>query len=394
MGVRMEHGTPDSVEEVVEVEKQSLINVYRRQPVVLEYGRGARVVDINGKEYIDLVAGIAVNSIGHAHPAVTEAVCNQVKKLIHTSNLYYTMPQINLAIKLKELTGMDRFFFCNSGTEAVEGALKFARRVTGKKNFIAFSGSFHGRSMGALSVTFPDKYRNPFLPLLEGVEFVEFNNPDDIISKISRDTAGIVVELVQGEGGVNVAEKDFVRALIDVRDDYDCLLIVDEVQTGFGRTGRWFAKDHFDLKPDIITMAKAMGGGIPIGGIGVTEEVAAAISPGDHASTFGGNPLACSASLATIKVMEKEKLVEKAKADGEYFMKSLKKLPVDEIRGLGMMIGIDVNNASEVVNEALKKGLLVNNTSSNTLRLVPPLVITREEIDKAVEILGGIITGQ
>ena len=373
--------------DIFERERRVMVQVYRRNPVVIVRGEGARVYDINGREYIDFVAGIAVNSVGYSHPRVVNAVCEQAKKLMHVSNLYYTLPQIELAEKLRAISGMDRFFFCNSGTEAVEASLKFARKHTGKKRFIAFTGSFHGRSMGSLSVTWPEKYRLPFSPLIQDVEFVRFNDAEEFKEKVSGDVAGVILELVQGESGVHPAEKDFVKTIVDLKEDREYLMIVDEVQTGFGRTGRWFAREHYEIEPDIMAMAKAIGGGFPMGAVGVTEDVGKSLEPGDHASTFGGNPLACASALAVISVIEDERLVDRSLKLGEYIKEELKRIGGRNVRGYGLMVGVDFDSSNQIVKASLDMGLLVNSTSDKTLRIVPPLVISKEEISRGVDIL-------
>ncbi len=369
-----------------EREKSVLIPFYRRLPVVFVRGEGCWLYDVKGKRYLDLVAGIATVSIGHCHPHFVSKVKEQLQKLIHVSNLFYTTPQIELAEKLKEITGLDKFFFCNSGAEAVEASLKIARKVTGRKKFVAFTGAFHGRTMGALSVTWKEKFRKPFEPLIQPVEFAKFNDVHDLEKRVDDDTACVIVELVQGEAGVHPASEEFVKALFEERDEHGFLVVFDEVQTGFGRTGRWFAKEHFRVQPDVMAMAKAMGSGFPIGGVGVKEEVAEKLEATEHASTFGGNPLACTAALATIEVIEREKLVENSERMGKYFRNRLEEIGV-ESRGLGLMIGLKVERAFEIVSKALEKGLIINATSEDTLRIVPPLVIGEEEVDLAVEIL-------
>jgi acetylornithine/N-succinyldiaminopimelate aminotransferase len=374
----------------MEKERNYLIQLYARQKVIFERGEGCYLYDVNGKRYLDLVAGIAVMSIGHSNREFIENVKRQLEKLIHTSNLYYTIPQIQLAEKLREITEMDKFFFCNSGTEAVEAALKFARKVTGRKKFVAFSGSFHGRTMGSLSVTHKEKFRKPFEPLIQPVEFAEFNNVSSLESKVNDETAAVILELVQGEAGVYPASEEFVKAIFELREKYGYLVIFDEVQTGFGRTGKWFAKDQYGFQPDIMTMAKAMGSGFPIGCAAVLEHVAEKIEYGNHASTFGGNPLACSAALSSIEIIEKNNLVENSDKMGEYFRKRLSEL-FDDVRGLGLMIGCRAERAQQIVEKSLESGLLINNTSDDTLRFVPPLTISRSEIDEAVEILSKVI---
>ncbi len=374
----------------IEREKAVHIQFYRRLPVVFERGKGCWLYDVDGNSYLDLVAGIAVCVLGHCHPEVVERIKAQAEKLMHTSNLYYTTPQIELAEKLQKISGMDRFFFCNSGAEAVEASLKVARKVTGKKKFVAFTGSFHGRTMGALSVTWKEVFRKPFMPLIEPVVFSKFNDVEELRKNVDSETAAIIVEPIQGEGGINPANEDFLNEIFELKEKFNFLVIFDEVQTGFGRTGRWFAKDHFGLRPDVIAMAKGMGSGFPIGGIGVTESVAEKLGPGEHASTFGGNPLACSASLATLEVIERENLVENAEKTGRYFKERLHEL-FGNARGMGLMLAVDCENAFDVVRRALENRLLVNATSENTLRFVPPLIIGKDEVDEAIERLSKCI---
>ncbi|MCS7144938.1 MAG: aspartate aminotransferase family protein [Archaeoglobaceae archaeon] len=373
----------------IEKEKKLIPQVYKRQKVVFERGEGCYLYDVDGKKYLDLVAGIATVSIGHSHPEFISRVYEQLKKLVHVSNLYYTIPQIALAEKLQKLTGLDRFFFCNSGTEAVEASLKFARKATGKKKFLAFKNAFHGRTMGALSVTYKEKFRKAFEPLVQPVDFANFNDISDLEKKVDLDTSAVILELIQGEAGVFPADKEFVKAIFELKEKYGFLVIIDEVQTGFGRTGRWFAKEHYNVEPDIMAMAKAMGSGFPIGCSAISEEVAEKIERGDHGSTFGGNPLACVASLATIEIIEKYKLVENAEKMGEYFIKRLREI-FSEVRGKGLMIGFKVSNAEELVKKALEKGLILNATSEENIRLVPPLIIGKKEIDIAIEILSDL----
>ncbi len=375
-----------------ELERRYLIPFYNRRRVVFVRGEGCWLYDIDGKRYLDLVSGIATVSIGHTHPHFVERVCEQLKKLTHVSNLYYTVPQIELAKKLSEITGLDKFFFCYSGTEAVECALKVARKVTGKRKFVALEGSFHGRTMGSLSVTWKEKFRKPFEPLIEPVEFVRFNDVSDLEKKVDDDTACVIIELVQGEAGVKPLTKDFVKAVFDERDEHHFVVVFDEVQTGFGRTGRWFAKDHYGVKPDVMTMAKAMGSGFPIGCVGVTDGIAEKLEFSEHASTFGGNPLACTSALATIEVIERENLIENSREIGSYFKDRLHELS-DDVRGLGLMIGMGVKSAFDVVDMALKNGLVVNATSDENLRFVPPLILKREEVDFALEVLDGVLNG-
>ena len=375
-----------------ERERNSLIQFYRRQKVVFVKGKGCWLYDENGKKYLDLVAGIAVVAIGHSNSKFVEKICKQLKNLVHVSNLYYTIPQILLAEKLKEITKMDKFFFCNSGTESVEAALKISRKVTGKKKFVAFENSFHGRTMGALSVTYKEKFRKPFEPLLKPVEFVRFNDVEDLRKKVDDDTAAIIIEPIQGEAGVHPVSREIMEEIFNLKEKHDFLVVFDEVQTGFGRTGKWFGKDHFGFQPDIMTMAKAMGNGFPIGCVGVNESVAEKLEVGEHASTFGGNPLACTASLATIEVIEEQNLVENSAKIGEYFRRKLEEIDfVKEVRGKGLMIGMELNvDAEEVVKKALESGLVINNTDEKTLRLVPPLILSKDEVDFAIEVLASM----
>ncbi|TDA27381.1 MAG: aspartate aminotransferase family protein [Archaeoglobi archaeon] len=374
----------------IEKEKNLIVPVYKRKEVIFERGEGCYLYDIHGKRYLDLVSGIACVAIGHSHPEFVEKVYSQLKKLVQVSNLYYTIPQIILAEKLKKITGMDKFFFCNSGTEAVEASLKFARKATGKKKFVAFTNGFHGRTMGALSVTYKEKFRKPFEPLVQPVEFAKFNDASDLEKKVDENTAAVILELIQGEAGVYPASEEFVKTIFELKEEYGYLVIVDEVQTGFGRTGKWFAKEHYGVEPDIIAMAKAMGSGFPIGCSAVTGEVAEKLEKGDHGSTFGGNPLACAASIATIEIIEKYKLVENSEKMGKYFMERLREM-FSEVRGKGLMIGVKVPNAEEIVKKGLEQGVVLNATSEDNLRLVPPLIIRKEDIDLAVEVLAKIL---
>ncbi len=380
-------------DEIVRKYEKYVFQTYTRQPVAIKKAYGAVVTDINGKEYIDCVAGIAVNNVGHCHPAVVDAIKRQAEQLIHVSNLYYTENQALLAEELSKLTILDRIFFCNSGAEAVEGALKLARKVSGKKEFVATEHAFHGRTRGALSVTHKEKYRKPFEPLAPAV-FVPYNNAEAIRAAISENTAGVILEPIQGEGGVVVPSSGYLREVRDICDENDTLLILDEVQTGFGRTGKWFAKEHSGIVPDIMTTAKAMGGGFPMGAMLAREDVALNFVRGDHASTFGGNALACAAALANIEVIRKEKLVKRSEELGNYLVKKLEGLNKDyvkEIRGKGLMVGMELSiKCEDVVNKAREQGVLLNCTSESVLRFVPPLTITKEQLDIAVSVLNEI----
>jgi acetylornithine/N-succinyldiaminopimelate aminotransferase len=380
-------------DEIVRKYEKYVFQTYTRQPIAIKKACGAVVTDVNGKEYIDCVAGIAVNNVGHCHPVVVDAIKRQAERLIHVSNLYYTENQALLAEELSKLTMLDRVFFCNSGAEAVEGALKLARKASGKKEFIATEHAFHGRTRGALSVTHKEKYRKPFEPLAPAV-FVPYNEADAIRAAINENTAGVILEPIQGEGGVIIPSAGYLKEVRKICDEKDTLLILDEVQTGFGRTGKWFAKEHSGVIPDIMTTAKAMGGGFPMGAMLAREDVAANFVRGDHASTFGGNSLACAAALANIEVIKKEKLVKRSEELGDYLIKKLEGLNKDyvkEIRGKGLMVGMELSiKCEDIVNRARGQGVLLNCTSESVLRFVPPLTITKEQLDTAVSVLNEI----
>jgi acetylornithine/N-succinyldiaminopimelate aminotransferase len=374
---------------VIEIESQNYMPVFIRQPIVIESGRGAVVTDIDGNEYIDCTAGIAVNSVGHCHPKIVQAIISQAETLIHTSNLYYTEIQAILSERMTKLTGMDWLYLTNSGSESNEAALKLARKTTGKKGFISTENAFHGRTMGSLSVTWKERFKTPFEPLIPGVTFVRYGEADAIREAVDRDTAAVIVEPIQGESGVIVPPNDYLKLVREICDEKEVLLIVDEVQTGFGRTGKWFGSQHSKITPDIMTFAKAMGGGFPVGAMMSRENYA--FSPSDHGGTQSGNPLACAAALATINVIEDEGLVERSAMMGGYLKKMLLEIDTPctrEVRGKGLMVGYEIaSSALEVVNYAQERGVLLNNTSENVLRFVPPLVIKKEQIDVVVSVV-------
>jgi len=375
-------------EDLKKRESEAIFQTYGRQDVLIVRGCGPRVWDSDGKEYLDFVAGIAVNNVGHCHPTVASAIKSQAERLIHTSNLYYTENQVLLAEKLKALTGMKRAYFCNSGAESVEAALKLTRRATGKSKIVAAERAFHGRTLGALGTTYKSIYREPFRPLNEAT-FIPYNDIEALKAAVTAETGAVILEPVQGEAGVYVADAEFLRAARQICDDRKALLIFDEVQTGFGRTGKWFGKDHFSVMPDIMTLAKAMAGGLPIGAMLATGAVADAFSKGDHGSTFAGGPLICAAALATIQAIEEEKLVERSAEMGAYLKEQLKKLAPRDMRGLGLMVGIDLDcDCKSLVEQSLSKGVLINNTGEHTIRLIPPLVVGKDEIDTVVNVIG------
>ena len=372
-------------------ESEAIIQTYTRQKVVLVRGSGANVWDSDGKEYLDFVAGIAVNNVGHCHPVVVEAIKRQAETLIHTSNLYYTENQVLLAEELKKLTGMKRAYFCNSGAESVEAALKLTRRATGKSKIVAAVGSFHGRTLGALGTTYKAIYREPFRPLNEA-EFVPYNDPEALKAAVTKETGAVILEPVQGEAGVYVPDADYLRAARQVCDDAGALLIFDEVQTGFGRTGRWFAKEHSGVQPDIMTLAKALAGGLPMGAMLASESVSEAFQRGDHGSTFAGGALVSAAALASIDAIKSENMVQRSEELGAYMRSELERLGPREVRGLGLMIGLDLDaDCKQVVQKALEKGVILNNTGDHTLRFIPPLVVTKEQIDRVVKVLGEVL---
>ena len=373
--------------ELIKRESNAIIQTYTRQDVALAKGLGARVWDLEGREYLDFVAGIAVNNVGHYHSQVVQAIQKQAERLIHTSNLYYTENQVILAEELKGLTGMKRAFFCNSGAESVEAALKLTRRATGKSKIVAATGCFHGRTLGALGATYKSMYREPFRPLNEA-SFVSYNDTEALKAAVSKETGAVILEPVQGEAGVYVPGPDYLRAARQICNDAGALLIFDEVQTGFGRTGRWFGKEHSGVHPDIMTLAKAIAGGLPMGAMLAAETVSEAFQRGDHASTFGGGALVSAAALASIDVIRKENLVLRSEELGAYMRSELKKLRPREVRGLGLMIGLDLDaDCKQLIQKAAQNGVLLNNTGDHTIRLVPPLVVTKEQIDKVVGVI-------
>ena len=387
-----------SPDEDFESEKRFIMPTYKRARIVITEGKGAIVKDFLGNEYIDCVGGIAVNAVGYSHPVVVKALKEQAEKLMHVSNLYYTEPQIKLAERLSALSGMDKAFFCNSGAESIEAALKLASKITGKQAFIAAEGSFHGRTLGSLSTTFETKFRHGFEPLLlKSVKFVRYNDAEAIRTAIDGDTAAVILEPIQGESGVRVPSASYLNEVREICSEKGVLLILDEVQTGFGRTGKWFGKDHDGVQPDIMTLAKALGAGFPIGAM--LAKAGLEFEAGEHASTFGGNPLACAAALASIRVIEDEGLVDRSRELGDYFMKKmhsehgLHSNPlVREIRGKGLMIGIELTKpCADLVDKARDQGFLINCTADTVIRLVPPLVISKEQLDKVISALSELI---
>jgi len=358
-------------------EEKCYAHTFKRLPLAVERGEGMYLYDTTGKRYLDMFAGIAVNSLGHAHPEIVEAISRQAATLMHTSNWIYTLPQIELAERLTKLTGQDRAFIANDGTESVEAALKLARKATGKKGIIAMENAFHGRTMGALSLTYGEKYRKPFEPLVPETKAVPYGDTEALKKAITKDTAAVIVEPIQGEAGVIIPPAGYLKEVREITAEKDVLLIADEIQTGFARTGKMFACEHENIKPDIICMAKGLGGGFPVGAIAYS---CTDFEPGQHGGTFVGNPLACSVANTVIDVIVRERLAENAKNMGDYLMKELKKRGYDA-RGRGLMIGIGVSDGEETVKELIEKRVLVIN-SKNTIRILPPLIIKKTHMDE------------
>ncbi len=383
--------------------EQYVMKTYNRYPVSFVKGEGCWLYDSEGKKYLDMLAGIAVCNLGHCHPRVSEAICQQAKTLIHTSNLFHIEPQAELAELICRNSFGDKVFFCNSGAEANEGALKLARRYGTEKSpekyeIVAFKQSFHGRTMAAVTVTGQGKYSEGFGPMIPGVKFAEFNNIDSVREVVSERTAGIIVEPVQGEGGVVPASKEFLEELRRIADQFDAVLIFDEVQTGIGRTGELFAYQHYGVEPDVMTLAKALGNGVPIGAIVAKGKAAEVLKPGLHASTFGGNFLSTRAGVEVMKIMTEPGFLDRVKEKGNYLKNRLEELVsqfpqlLEGVRGVGMMLGIVCKTpCSDIVASALDKGLIINCTAGKVLRFLPPLTIEKEEIDYGVEILKEVL---
>jgi len=377
--------------QVAELGTYYLFQNYGREALCFSHGRGEHLWDLEGNEYTEYVAGIAVNCLGHAHPELVRAISEQAARLIHVSNLYQVQEQADLGEALASIapSSLGRSLFCNSGAEANEAALKLVVKHTGRDKVIACRNSFHGRTSATLSVTGQERYQKGFEALLSrNVEFVGFNSVEEVKSKLNGNTAAVIVEPVQGEGGVIPAEREYFRTVRDLCTDTGALMIVDEVQTGMGRTGKWFGFQHFGVVPDIISLAKALGGGVPIGAIMASPEVAKSFTPGTHGTTFGGNPLVCAAANAVIRTLRKEGLVERAAETGERWMGELRSIAshrpeVAEVRGLGLMIGVEMGDmAKEFQRFALGKRLLVNVSAGKVVRLVPPLLISEAAIAK------------
>jgi acetylornithine aminotransferase/acetylornithine/N-succinyldiaminopimelate aminotransferase len=390
-------------------EAKLLVKTYDRTPISFVGGEGVHLFDENGVQYLDLLSGIGVCALGYGHPSILAAINKQSRKLMHTSNLFYHPGQAELALRLTEMTGLDRVFFCNSGTEAWEAALKLARayatlrRAEGHPlgtKILALEHSFHGRTMGSVSTTHKLNYRKPFEPLLAGVEFVRFDDIADLEAKFSDDVCAVCLEPVQGEGGIRPVSKEFFAAARSLTHQTGALLLADEIQSGLGRTGEWCAYQHYGILPDVTTLAKPLGGGIPIGAMLCTEEASRALSPGMHGTTFGGGPLACAVAIAVIDTMRRDNLLDHIRETGKYFVEQLQSLAahhsaVVEVRGKGLMLGIDLSNAElakHVVAQMMERHIVINRTSETVLRFLPPFILERQHIDQAVQALDEILS--
>ncbi|SFH03330.1 acetylornithine aminotransferase [Desulfotomaculum arcticum] len=388
-----------NTKDIIQLSDKYVMHTYGRIGLAPVCGKGARLWDADGKEYLDFVGGLAVNSLGHCHPAVVDAIREQAGQLMHVSNLFYIEPQAKLAELLVQNSCFNRAFFCNSGAEANEGAIKLARKYAWKKHgpgkyeIITAKQSFHGRTLATVTATGQTKYQQGFEPLVPGFKYVPFNDLAALEESIGPQTCAVLLEPVQGEGGVNVATAEYLAAVRELCDRNGALLIFDEVQCGLGRTGKFFAYENYGVEPDIATLAKALGGGFPIGAMLVKAEVAAGFAPGDHASTFGGNPLACAAGLAAMQAMLEEGVVENCARVGAYFKEKLNDLAgkysfIKEVRGLGLLLGMEMSvEGGRIVNSCRENGLLINCVNNNVLRFIPPLIINTKDVDRALDIL-------
>jgi acetylornithine aminotransferase/acetylornithine/N-succinyldiaminopimelate aminotransferase len=397
-----------NLEQVSKLEAKLLISTYDRYPVLLHKGSGVYLYDNKGRKYLDLLSGIGVNALGYAHPAITRTLIKQAKLLVHTSNLFYNEYQGRLASALTKISGMDRVFFTNSGTEAWEGALKLARAYAKETcavgaepayKILALEHAFHGRTFGAMSTTHKEKYRLPYAPLVPGVEFVKFNDVADLESKFDSTVCAIGLEFVQGEGGIRPVSQEFAEAAHKLAKKHNALLIADEIQSGLGRTGKWFAYQNYGIQPDLVTVAKPIAGGLPLGALLATEKVAGCIHPGMHGTTFGGGPLACAVALQLVTILQKEKMLKHIQKTGSYFLEQLQKLQnkysgIAEVRGQGLMIGMEMESADlakQVFQQMLKLGTIVNRTDETVIRFLPPFIIKKQHIDTAVKQLDQIL---
>ena len=389
-------------------EAKLLLPTYERNPILFVEGAGMYLTDDHGDKYLDLLSGIGVNALGYGHPAVTATMVAQSKKLVHISNLYFHEGQAELALRLTERSGMDRAFFCNSGTEAWEAAMKLARAYSAVQRseghalgtkFLALENSFHGRTMGSVSTTHKDKYREPFQPLVPGVEFVHFNDVEHLRASFSNEVCAILIEPVQGEGGIRPVSQEFFAVARELTQSTGALLIADEIQSGLGRTGKWFAYQHYGIQPDVTTLAKPIAGGLPLGAMLCSEAAASGIHPGLHGTTFGGGPLACAVAITVIDAIEREGLLANIQQTGAYFKHQLHDLAakhesIVDVRGLGLMLAIEMNSADlakQIVARMLERRILINRTSETVLRFLPPYIMGRAHVDLAVSALSKIL---
>jgi len=397
------------LEQIKAAEARLLLQTYERNPILFTGGEGVHLIDENGERSLDLLSGIGVNALGYRHPVIERAIADQSRALIHTSNLFFHEGQAELALRLTERTGLDRVFFANTGTEAWEGAMKLARahagllRSEGKNigtKFLALEQSFHGRTFGSVSTTYKAKYREPFGPVVPGVEFVRLNDVADLRAKFSNEVCGILVESIQGEGGIRPLTPEFFAEARALASSTGALLIADEIQAGMGRTGKWCGYQHYGITPDVTTLAKPIAGGIPLGAVVCTEEVARAIHAGMHGTTFGGGPLACAVAIAVIDTIEKENVLAHVRDVGEYFQQQLRKLAakhdaIVDVRGMGLMLAAEVDSAElgkVIVAEMLKRRIIINCTSDTVLRFLPPYILENEHVDTAIAALDEIFT--
>ena len=388
--------------EWMELSETVVAHTYARYPIVLSRGKGTRVWDVDGKEYLDFLAGLAVCNLGHCHPKVVKAIQEQAERLIHVSNFYYIEPQIRLARLLCEHSFADKVFFCNSGAEANEGALKLARKVAyeraqrGRYEIITMERSFHGRTFATLTATAQEKYHKGYSPLMPGFKYVPFNDAKAARDAIDSKTCAILIEPIQGVGGVNCPSEGYLKALREICDEKGILLIFDEVQVGMGRTGQLFAYEHYGVVPDILTLAKSLAGGVPIGAVLMKEEVSGGFKPGDHASTFGGNPLATAAGVAAVSAILEEGILENCQKVGGYFLSRLQEMKktfpfIADVRGKGLILGVELTmDGGSIVKEMMQRGFLINCTMGNVLRFLPPLIVTEKEVDLLLAALNEI----
>ncbi len=397
-----------NLEQVTKLESKLLLSTYERYPVLLRKGRGVYVYNDKGRRYLDLLSGIGVNALGYGHPAIAKTIAQQSKLLIHTSNLFYHEYQGKLAAALTRISGLDRAFFTNSGTEAWEGALKVARAYANgnssngkepKWRILALEHAFHGRTFGSLATTHKEKYRAPFAPGVPGVQFVKFNDVEDLVRNFDETVCAIGFEFIQGEGGIRPVSQEFAETAHKLSRRHNALLIADEIQSGMGRTGRWFAYQHYGIQPDLVTVAKPLAGGLPLGALLVSEKVAQCMHPGMHGTTFGGGPLACAVALQLVTLLERGKVLKHVQEVGKYLLQGLNALKhkhevIHEVRGLGLMIGMELESADlakAVVQQMLERGVILNRTDETVIRFLPPYIIKKQHADTALRQLEQVL---